>query len=191
MRKQMIITLVQMAAFFADRAGNEIDLLKLMKLLYLADRESMRRYGYSLSNDDMFSLPHGPILSKAYRLANQDAAAQEQRIWGEWFAERASGDVTVKLRVKVSREKLNYFSDMDREILQSVWDEFGQMTGRQLRQYTHEHCKEWSDPRGSRKPIEEIDVLRAVGIDEQQARHIAGEIQHGKALCRVVGESST
>ena len=188
MRKRMIMTLAQMAAFFADSEGGEINVLKLMKLLYLADRESMRRHGHSISNDDMFSLPHGPILSKAYRLANQEAAAAEQQIWREWFADRIQGDRALTLCTSVSREKLNYFSELDIEILQAVWNQFGKMNQWQLRDYTHTHCKEWCDPHGSRKPIEEIEVLRAIGIDEAEALLIAERIKDDKALCREYAE---
>ncbi len=185
MRRQMIITLSQMAAFFADREGGEIDALKLMKLLYLADRESMRRACYVISNDDMFSLPNGPILRKAAELMQDQADVSEQAVWNRWFAARTPGSSNLKLCTTVSENKLNYFSEMNREILQIVWDKFGHMTGRQLSDYTHDHCNEWKNPpNGAPQIIEEIDVLRAVGFNEEHAHNLAEEIKIGKALCR-------
>jgi uncharacterized phage-associated protein len=186
----MIITLSQMAAFFADREGGEIDALKLMKLLYLADRESMRRACYVISNDDMFSLPNGPILRKAAELMQDQADVSEQAVWNRWFSARTPGSSNLKLCTTVSENKLNYFSEMNREILQIVWDKFGQMTGRQLSDYTHDHCNEWKNPpNGAPQIIEEIDVLRAVGTDEKYAHNIAEDIKHGKALCRAYAET--
>ena len=185
MRRQMIITLSQMAAFFADREGGEIDALKLMKLLYLADRESMRRDSRVISNDDMFSLPNGPILRKAAELMQDQADVSEQAVWNRWFSARTPGSSNLKLCSTVSENKLNYFSELDRETLQIVWNEFGHMTGRELSDYTHDHCNEWKNPpNGAPTPIEEIDVLRAGGVDEKYVQHLSEEIKTGKALCR-------
>lgn len=41
----------QMAAFLLDHGKGRMSYLKLMKLLYLADRESMRRHGEAISGD--------------------------------------------------------------------------------------------------------------------------------------------
>jgi len=35
----------------------------LTKLLYIADREALKRLGRSITGDSMYALPHGPILS--------------------------------------------------------------------------------------------------------------------------------
>ncbi len=188
MQRRMIMLLSQMSAFFAEREGGEIEILKLMKLLYLTERESFRRRGRSITNDEMYSLPHGPILSKAYDLARHKANPREQHEWNKWFAERASGDVNVKLRCPVSMDELDYFSQRDEEMVNNIWNQFGKMSAWQLRNYTHEHCKEWIDPHGSCKRIEEIDVLRAVGVEEEEALGLAEAIKDDKALCRAYAE---
>lgn len=59
-----------MAAFFLYRNGNRLSILKLMKLLYLADRESLARFGSPLSYDRFASLPHGPVLSQTLDYIN-------------------------------------------------------------------------------------------------------------------------
>ncbi len=46
----------QMAAVFVQRHGNTINLLKLMKLLYFADRESIAKYGFPISYDHIVSM---------------------------------------------------------------------------------------------------------------------------------------
>ena len=60
----------QMAAFFLQQAGGTLNILKLMKLLYLSEREAMNRYGEPLSYDAMVSMPHGPVLSMTYECMN-------------------------------------------------------------------------------------------------------------------------
>ena len=43
----------QAAAFLLHQAGGRLPLLKLMKLLYLAERESLRLYGEPISGDKL------------------------------------------------------------------------------------------------------------------------------------------
>jgi uncharacterized phage-associated protein len=58
----------QIAAFFLPKEGGEMFLLKLMKLLYLSERESFARFECSISGDKFYSLPHGPVLSRTKEL---------------------------------------------------------------------------------------------------------------------------
>lgn len=61
----------QAAAFFLFKAGGKLPVLKLMKLLYLAERESYRQYGEPISGDNLVSMPHGPVLSQTLNLMFQ------------------------------------------------------------------------------------------------------------------------
>lgn len=47
---------------------NKMNLLKLMKELYLIDRESINERDSSVSGDVFFSMPHGPVLSQTLNL---------------------------------------------------------------------------------------------------------------------------
>ena len=58
----------QMAAYLLGRARGHTKYLKLMKLLYLADRESMKRHGHPISGDRYVSMEHGPVLSHTLNL---------------------------------------------------------------------------------------------------------------------------
>ena len=59
----------QMAAFFLNQTSEkQMSRLKLMKLLYLAERESVRYSGFSMSDDKFLSMPHGPVLSMTLEL---------------------------------------------------------------------------------------------------------------------------
>jgi len=75
------IKAAQVCAFFAMKAGNRINILKLMKLLYLCERESMRRFESPLIYDHFVSMDHGPVLSRTLDLLNgssNDADCAEQ-----------------------------------------------------------------------------------------------------------------
>lgn len=52
---------VQAAAFFLRKLGGRTDKIKLMKLMYLADRDHFLRHGHPITGDAQYALPHGPV----------------------------------------------------------------------------------------------------------------------------------
>ena len=165
----------QMAAYFAERAGGAINILKLMKLLYLADRESMTRYGAPISFDCFVSMDQGPVLSRTLDLIHGSYPEHIAADWDEWIADRANHQVACNR--EFGRADLDHLSDIDLDVLAAVWRDFGHMNQWDLRDYTHRNLPEWRDPSGSSIPIAEVDILRAVGVPLDQAQQIADEIR--------------
>lgn len=165
----------QMAAFFAKKSGGQISTLKLTKLLYLADRESIKRYGLPISFDNAVSMPHGPVLTRILNLTNGESVAADQDQWDEWIGDRENHFVSLNRGFEV--EDLDQLSDADIEVMSSVWETFGPMTPWQLRDYTHENLPEWQDPNGSMIPISDEDRLLAILGDADEASALAEEIE--------------
>ncbi|MGR3984842.1 MAG: Panacea domain-containing protein [Gammaproteobacteria bacterium] len=177
------IKAAQVCAFFAMKAGNRINILKLMKLLYLCERESMRRFESPLIYDHFVSMDHGPVLSRTLDLLNgssNDADCAEQ--WDEWVGR---DQYDVKLQRKISEEMLDRMSRADLEVMNAVWDEFGKKTEWELVAYTHAHCAEWKDPGHSSIPIRYEEVFHALGKSKSISREIANEIRGQRELDRV------
>ena len=173
----------QIAAFFADKACASVSILKLVKLMYLADRESMRRHGRPISYDTLVSMLHGPVLSQTLDLINGFTGGAEGEAWDYWVSDR--NNHFVELRRKFERKDLDQLSNAELRVLEATWMEFGHMDQWQLRDFTHDHCAEWRDPKNSESQsirIDEIDVFRAVGIEEKEAVALAQELKIGKAL---------
>lgn len=169
------------AAFFLHRAGGQLQVLKLMKLLYLAEREAYRRYGEPMLGDWPVSMEHGPVLSRTLNHINAAVAASPGG-WDYWIEDREQHMVRLARPVDDEREQLDRLSDAEAAILQSVWDKFGGWTQWQLRDWTHDHCSEWRDPNGSMIPIPSTDLLQAVGYSEDQARALADRLrEHERA----------
>jgi uncharacterized phage-associated protein len=55
----------QAAARFLKLANGKMNYLKLIKLLYLLDRESLNRRGRPVTGDQYYSMKLGPVLSEA------------------------------------------------------------------------------------------------------------------------------
>lgn len=172
----------QVAAFFLNAAGGQLDVLKLVKLIYLADREFLTRHGMPITYDRLVSMPHGPVNSQTYNCLN--GCAPESDGWEEWVADRSAH--MVALAKADGDDALDELSRAELDALRAVWVRFGDMRGWQLRDWTHEHCAEWRDPQGSSLPIAFADVLRAVGRNEEEARDLAARIDEHRRIDSVL-----
>ena len=160
----------QAAACLLHRAGGKLPLLKLMKLMYLAERLSLQRYGDTITGDAFVSMPHGPVLSMTLDLMN-GASSSEEGGWETWVADRAENAVALRdeSMIRTPEEDLLALSETDLECLDDVWKEFGHWDKYRLRDYTHSAaCPEWEDPKGSSRPIPPGRLLKAVGYGPEQ-----------------------
>ncbi len=172
----------QMTAYLLNKSGGTMAYLKLMKLLYLADRESMRLYGTSISEDHMVSMPHGPVLSQTYNLIMGDY--NQNGLWGQWIKDEA--DYRVALRVgALERPDYDELSDADLAILDQIYGQFGAMGRFQIRDYTHDHCPEWQDPQGSSYPIHPKSLFLAVGKSEAEADALVANLNEQQNLRQI------
>lgn len=170
----------QMSAFFANKQGGTIKVLKLIKLLYLSDRESINQHGSPISFDVLMSMQYGPVLSKTLDLLNGFVQGSDSDTWAEWFDSRDNNDVALKR--KVERDSLDEISDIDLDILNSVWCSFGKMNQFQLVDYTHANCKEWKDPNGSSSLIEDRAILKALNKSEDEINEFSENIRSERIL---------
>jgi uncharacterized phage-associated protein len=149
----------QVAAFFALRQGGQIHVLKLVKLIYLTDREFMRRYDVPIIGDKLVSMDHGPVNSLTLNYVNGTAESPD---WDAFMSDRAGHMVGV-VRGDLNDDLLDELSDAEIRVLGDVWNEFGHMDRFEIRDYTHRHCPEWDDPHGSSTPIRYAHVFKFLG----------------------------
>lgn len=174
----------EVAAFFllkAQARGANISILKLMKLMYLAERESYRIYGAPMVGDSLYSLPHGPVMSTTLNLINSVPEEREGgEYWDSFIAERGAGKYMCLKEGKLrNTDDLLQISESDVEILEDVWETFGDFSAIKLRNYTHssENCPEWEDPNGSSKPISMEIMLKSMGYQPDAIQIICDNIQ--------------
>lgn len=165
----------QMAAYLLSKESGRMAYLKLMKLLYLVDRESMNRFGFSMSGDRMVSMPRGPVLSKTLNLMNGGERGSDVG-WNKWI--HGAENYCLTLRIKnADRNDYDELSRADLELLDGVYSEFGWMDQWQLVDYTHENCAEWEDPHGGSFTINPETVFRALGKSEEQVKALSDRMR--------------
>lgn len=163
----------QTIAFFAMKNGaRPLEVIKAVKLVYLADRESVRRFGFPIQDEDRVSMPHGPVNSETYSMINgeYDTAASG---WADFVRDREDNNLSLA-RDNLTEDDLDELSDADIEVLDAVWDRFGHMGKWQLRDWTHVQANvpEWENPGRSSWliPIERMMAhLDVQNVEEQAA----------------------
>jgi len=144
----------QTIAYFTLKGGEErLAVLKAIKLVYLADRESVSRHGFPIQDESRVSMPNGPVNSQTYShiQGELDLAASG---WSEFLRDREDHNLSLA-RPEITVDDLDELSDADIEVLDAVWARFGGMGRFELCDWTHsyDNVPEWEDPRGSSTPI--------------------------------------
>jgi uncharacterized phage-associated protein len=172
-----------MAAVLLQKAGGSLNVLKLTKLLYLAERESLDRYGLPISDDCMVSMPRGPVLSNTLDLTNGYALSQD---WEYWIEDREQHQV--KLKRPFAQQDLDSLSEAALSALDAVWGRFGHMDQWQLVKFTHDECAEWEDPGRSSFPIPAKRVFIALGKTRHEADILNRELLAQKGFDSLFAE---
>ena len=159
----------QAAARLIEAAGGRISYLKLLKLLYLADRRGLAEFGRPITFDHYVSMPHGPVLSRTCDLIRGEPEPGSTSYWRQLIG-TVGYDVT--LLGKAPNDQL---SPAEEALLDDIWGEFGKFDQWELRDYTHT-LPEWEDPRGSSVPIEVTAMLLAQGLSQDEATEIIASL---------------
>lgn len=152
------IKAAQMAGYILHRNGKKMAYLKLLKLLYLAERDAVSRWGESMSGDSFVSMPHGPVLSFTYDMIT--GASRLENGWNKYISGQANYEVSLKVQ-SPERDTWDELSNAELDILENTYQAFKNLDKWQLVDYTHEHCPEWVDPKGSSTPITIASIIEA------------------------------
>jgi len=170
----------QAAARLLKLRGGSMSYLKLLKLLYLADRKALLEHGRPITYDRYVSMDHGPVLSQTYDLILGEQSPGTRSYWREYISEPANYEVSL-----LGDAPNGELSAAQERILDDVFEEFGRMGRWEIVELMHT-LPEWEDPRGSSIPIAIRDVLRALGIDDDQAEAIEEDLAGEDALARLL-----
>ena len=178
----------QAAAFLLHRAGGTLPILKLIKLLYLAERHSFQRYGEPLTGDALVAMNNGPVLSATYDHIKGNLPSAQQG-WDTWVSSRNGNQVSLRDSdmIRSPEQDLLRLSDSDLEILEETWTQFGHMSPWALVAYTHsDACPEWEHPHGTSRPITYETLFPALGYSPEQVSVLMERIAEHRALNAVM-----
>lgn len=158
----------QAAALFLKLRGGRMHYLKLIKLLYLADRAALLDWGVPVTSDRYVSMNHGPVLSEVYNLITDD---RPKPVWAQ-FVSAPMGEYEVELLQEAPTDRL---SRAEEHLIQNIFEQWGHSSRWDLVNHVHT-LPEWKDPKGSTLPIHIRDILKAGGEDETEIRATIREL---------------
>jgi uncharacterized phage-associated protein len=176
----------QVAAWFLKRQGGRMPHLKLIKIMYLADREAMNRHGFPITGDQFVAMPHGPVPSATLDCINGYQPKPIEGGWEAWISDREGHAVALR-RPDFDRGALDELSDADLDVLSAVWEKFGAWDQWKLVEYLHdpETCPEWIDPDGTSVPISYERIFEALGRSKNEAASLADRIESENTVDRL------
>ena len=174
-------TVQAIGVLFREEGRSEVDYLRILKLLYLADRESMTLTGRPITGDRVVAMDHGQVLSETYDLIKGQHTRMPE--WDRYFVRsryslRLQADPDVS---ELSRHEIETLQNIARRHENhSQWD---------LVSLLHQ-TPEWQShyvPNSSR-PISAEDILQAVGRTDTAA--IAAEVAVEEVFDNFFAEAS-
>jgi uncharacterized phage-associated protein len=159
----------QLIAYLILRSGGQsLNVLKAVKLVYLVDRESIKRFGFPVLDEKRVSMPHGPVNSMTYSHINgeHDLATSG---WSDYLEDKEHHQIAL-VHPGLALSELDELSEADISCADAVWDRFGHMNQWQLRDWTHDprNVPEWEDPNGGSAEIPLQRILHSVGVENAE-----------------------
>lgn len=158
--------------------------MKLIKLLYLVDREGLKRWGRPVTTDCYVSMDQGPVLSEVLDLVNHPQRGDESSPWHEIISEPRGYAVSLLSNEDPPDDEL---SQAEEALIDEVYAEHGAKGPWELVDLVHK-LPEWKDPHGSALPISYRDILGAVGKDDDEIERLEGELASANKAERLFAE---
>lgn len=162
----------QVAGLFLTlrRQRGRMSYMKLIKLMYLADREALMRWGWSMTNDAYVSMEHGQVLSATYNLMKEKAPRRSY--WKRFISEP-----TTRKEIKMIRDpETGELSRADRELIQEIFDKYGHLDRWALAKITHD-LPEYRETKRRSLSVEYADVLlKAKRASPEEVEKTLGEL---------------
>jgi len=170
----------QAAARVLTLRGGTMSFVKLIKLLYLADREALIRWGRPITTDRYASMDNGPVVSRIYDLITDEPPPNSFRIWRTFISDPE--DHEVRLRGDPGSGEL---SRPELELIDEVFAQHGRQNRWTVVDYTRS-LPEWTHPDGGALPIEYRDILTAAHKTEEEISSVEEALEYAALVERVL-----
>jgi uncharacterized phage-associated protein len=160
----------QAGAHLLVRNNGTMNYMMLVKLMYLADRTTLIERGQTITGDEMFALPKGPVLSTVLDWISEGSPlSAPQPAWFEYISIPENYSVSLKK----ANPEVDELSDYELQVLDNVYDRFGKMNRWDLVKLLHDALPEWTDPQGSSFRIAPEKILEAAHRTPEEISRIA------------------
>src|SRR5258708_2013896 len=121
----------QAAAYLVRFNGGRMDMWRMLKLLYLSDRESLIRRGTPITADHLSSMPFGPSPNRIYDNTKVDRnPIGKDAVWKEFLTENE--DRKNEIRLVNDDFPVEQLSQFERDIIQQTFKQYARMSMKAL-----------------------------------------------------------
>ena len=158
-----------------------MNIMKLVKLVYLLDRLALERVGVPVAGGMCFSMRNGPVNSALLDLINAGSLWGEKNDdWERYISDRSGHEV--KLRKK---PKIQNLSPFEVRLVEEIYKAHGHRDQWSLVKWCYKHCKEWTPLEEGRVIIPLDDIGEAVGKTAKQRRRLKDRVSADAQLNRL------
>jgi uncharacterized phage-associated protein len=173
----------QVAARLLRLRGGRMSHLKLIKLLYMVEREALLRFARPIINDSLVSMPYGPVVSATLDRINSPELYAADGYWSKYITPKQNNEVSLRDGDDVPNGML---SAADEALIDDVFRKYGHLDRWTLVKLTHD-LPEWEDPNGSSTPIDPGTILLNEGFSEEEVAEIRGNWEESALAAALFG----
>src|SRR5438477_4523033 len=123
----------EVTARFLRLRGGRMSYLKLIKLLYLLDREALLQWGRPVTTDRYVSMDNGPVVSRIYDLIREEPAPGTDPIRRHYISAPQEWEVAL-----LTEPETDELSRAEEALIEEVFGKFGNMSRWDLVRVSHE-----------------------------------------------------
>lgn len=161
----------QVASRLVEKSGNRLSHLALMKLLYIIDREALRRWDRPVVGGKYCSMKHGTVISQVLDLMRRIEGWDEPSTWTQHLTK-----VGNEMRLTDGCD-VNELAPAEVKLADEIFEKFGKLSKWELRDLTH-NFQEWEDVGTTSKPIRVERILECVGKNSDEVAHVADDMEY-------------
>lgn len=167
------IKTTQAASLFLKKSDGKMSYMKLIKLLYLVDRQALMLWERPLTGDTYFSMKHGPVLSNVLDIISNGGDPENSSYWYKYISQPEEYNVELK-----ELPEIDTLSQREIELINEIFEKFKDFDRWDMVKLCHEILPEWEDVGKSRKLIEISNILKEVDKSKDEIEAIEEEVQN-------------
>jgi len=172
--KNQGIKSTQAVARLINQSGGPIDYLRLSKLVYLAERQSIISRGVPIVGGHYFSMKKGPTIGEIMDYVHNQKAPQ----WKETISPRHGNEV----RLESAGLSFSALSQSEIEILDSTVAAHVGRTTDELVEWCHLNCPEYEEVKSGRRPIQAEKILIVAAKSQKCVQHFVANAKESEEL---------
>jgi uncharacterized phage-associated protein len=160
----------EVCARFVALSGKRINILKLVKLVYLLDRESIARRGVPVVGGVYLSMRNGPVTSEILDLVNAGRLWNCDTNWEYYISDRQNHEIEL-----VRDPGSEHLSVFEMQLIEELWHLHEHEDQWALADWCHANCGEWLPLDKGREHISLAHLAEEVGCEAEEVLENAAE----------------